>query len=106
MDLTTEQMFATYRAVLDQLPQAGFYVVFMQDGNSMLMPIKAVDTVEEARAIPERPKHIKNILNGKKPYRLWSLVDDKVMLVDQYSTREEMMLRKLTFTMPLHVNCP
>ena len=58
-------VFAQYRSLLDQLPERGFYVFFLKHGYSMILPMKAVDTLEEAQAVPERPEHTKVILTEK-----------------------------------------
>lgn len=92
-------VFAQYRSLLDQLPERGFYVFFLKHGYSMILPMKAVDTLEEAQAVPERPEHTKVILDGKKPYRLWFIgVPDfegkfGLTLVSEHGSRDELDLK-------------
>lgn len=88
-------IFAQYRTILDQLPQAGFYVAFLKDGYSLMMPLKAVDTLEEARNVPDRPDHVKVVLDGKKPFRLWyvNAETETIQLVSEHATRDEMTLK-------------
>lgn len=94
MDCSIEGAFKLYRSLLDQLPQRGFYVLFLKDGYSLIMPMTAVDTFEEAIAVPQREDHLKVILNGKRPYKLWWLGGEEIVLVAEYSTIEEMKLRQ------------
>lgn len=92
-------VFGQYRTIIDQLPQRGFYVLFFKDGYDLIMPLTAVEDRAEAQAIPARKDHIKVVLDGSKPFRLWflgpSLGTGKgtINLVAEHSTRDLMELQ-------------
>lgn len=94
MEHSVTSAFRLYRTVLDQLPEAGFYVFFLKDGYNLIMPMTACETRQEAAAVEEREGHTKVVLDGKRPYRLWWLTEEEIVFVSEHTSRAEMLLRQ------------
>ena len=88
--------FLAFKTVFDQLPQIGAYAVHLKDGVHVIMPFQSFDTVDEAKAAPDREGHVKVVLNGTKPYRLWWLTERDLVLVGEYATDAELKLKQTT----------
>jgi len=84
---TVEDHFTMCRALLDQLPGVGYYVLFVVNG-TLNLPITAVETQAEALSAEAHEGAHKIILTGKRPYRLWRLgvKDMPIMLLAEHST--------------------
>ena len=77
--------FLFCKVLLDQLPAIGYYVLTIVNG-SLNLPIKAVETKEEALSLSEDAQKI--VLTGKYQYRLWRLgvKDMPIMLLAEHSS--------------------
>lgn len=95
-------IFATYRALLDQLPNYGFYVLFFKEGVSLMLPMKTFETRAEVKAVEERDGYTKVVLDGRYQFRLWflglptSTTEGGITLVSEHLTKEEMDLKAST----------
>lgn len=81
--------FLMCKVLLDQLPAIGYYVLSIVNG-SLNLPIKAVETKQEAFELTQIEDAQKIMLTGKHQYRLWRLgiKDMPIMLVAEHSTLE------------------
>ena len=92
-------IFSTYRALLDQLPERGFYVLFFKEGVSLMLPMNTFETREEVNAVEDRPGYTKVVLDGRFPFRLWFLglptmtTEGGITLVSEHPTRDELELK-------------
>lgn len=79
--------FLMCKVLLDQLPAVGYYVLTIVNG-SLNLPIKAVETKEEAQQLISVQDAEKIMLTGKYQYRLWriGIKDMPIMLLAEHSS--------------------
>ena len=77
------------KVLLDQLPAIGFYVLSIVNG-SLNLPIRAVETKEEALELSLNEDAQNILLTGKYQYRLWriGIKDMPIMLLAEHPSFE------------------